>query len=606
MPFPACPLRISRRRNMSSRKCKCFNCPFIMGFLAIYLLMAASFATDAAAFWSSEGHAKSGNQPPTVTLLNPTNGQVFNSTDQILVEADAADPDGTIGSVQFFVNDAPAGQPITKRPFRTTLKSLPTGSYTIKAVSRDEKTLTSEPAYVKLVIVSKQETASPPVPAPPPPAPVAGSVPKEKDEVILRLHGSNTIGAKLAPALAEEFLKLEGFREIDKIAGSNHEEIAIRGKLEKNGPGKIIEIHSHGSSTAFKDMLAGKCDIGLASRRIKDDEVNKMREKSLGDMTSPSAEHVLALDGIAVIVHGSNPIKTLSVERIAAIFAGDITDWSELNGPVGRIQIYARDDKSGTFDTFQSLVLKDRKLAGSAQRFEDSNLLSDKVAADPNGIGFIGLPYIRSARALAIQTPGADPILPTTFTVAREDYPLSRRLFLYTSEFPRNPQTSRFVEFALSKAGQQIAREIGFIDQIIQPEKNVKRAAAASNDLETGKYIRLTKDALQLSANFRFRTASDQLDNKSMKDLDRLIQLLSQPDHRDKGLLLFGFTDSRGNEQTNLSLSRSRALLVSAELRARGVPVKVAEGFGSKNPVSSNDTEDGRERNRRVEVWIER
>src|SRR5208283_1904719 len=96
------------------------------------------------------------------------------------------------------------------------------------------------------------------------------------------------------------------------------------------------------------------------------------------------------------------------------------------------------------------------QLSATAKRFEDSRALSDAVAGDASGIGFVGLPYIGSAKAVPVADAGAEPLLPTRMTVATEDYLLSRRLHLYTPASPSNPWTLKFVEFALSKAGQDV------------------------------------------------------------------------------------------------------------------------------------------------------
>ena len=103
-----------------------------------------------------------------------------------------------------------------------------------------------------------------------------------------------------------------------------------------------------------------------------------------------------------------------------------------LGGNSGAISIHARDDKSGTYDTFKSLVLDplNLKLLAAAHRYESSTELSDAVAADPGAIGFIGLPYVRRSKVLGISAgAGNPPIVPTQFTVGTEDYPLSRRLY---------------------------------------------------------------------------------------------------------------------------------------------------------------------------------
>src|SRR5208337_3877007 len=110
-------------------------------------------------------------------------------------------------------------------------------------------------------------------------------------------------------------------------------------------------------------------------------------------------------------------------------------------------------------------------LTGMAKRFEDSRSLSDSVAADPNGIGFVGLPFVRNARAIAISEQGSQPLLPTRLTVATEDYPLSRRLYLYTPSNPVNPLTRDFIRFALSSRGQEVVAQNGFVEQTAEPAR---------------------------------------------------------------------------------------------------------------------------------------
>src|SRR5262249_8699783 len=145
-------------------------------------------------------------------------------------------------------------------------------------------------------------------------------------------------------------------------------------------------------------------------------------------------EHVLALDGVLVLVSPDNPLSGLTMNEIAGIFAGTIRDWSALGRGSGPINIYARDDKSGTFDTFNSLVLRPRHLAlrKDAKRCESSEELSDEVARDRNGIGFAGFAYLRNTKALTITSDCGISSAPNAFNVKSEEYPLARRLFLYT------------------------------------------------------------------------------------------------------------------------------------------------------------------------------
>lgn len=418
---------------------------------------------------------------------------------------------------------------------------------------------------------------------------------KEEYETALRLHGSNTIGSKLAPAMAEAYLKKQGATKVTVEKGQNEEELVVRG-LMGNRRGIAVEIKSHGSSTAFEGLLGGQCDIGMASRRIKDKEADRLR--GLGNMTSLASEHILGLDGLAVIVHDSNVLSALTVQDIKGIFSGAHKSWKAFGGVDAAIDIYARDDKSGTFDTFKSLVLGDSKLLPAAKRFEDSAQLSAGVSADNNGIGFIGLPYIKSARALAIKSGKARPVFPTPFTVATEDYPLARRLYLYTAQQNKNRHVNEFIEFALSREGQDIVERSGFVPMTVKA--NVFPAPADAPD----EYKRLTASAERLSLNFKFQKNSFKLDNKGQRDLDRLVRALTSREFHGRPVMLLGFTDDSYAERLSQPLSLERAEAVKDELLQRGVVCSVVSGFGSRIPVADNRSDDGRTRNNRVEVWL--
>jgi phosphate transport system substrate-binding protein len=409
------------------------------------------------------------------------------------------------------------------------------------------------------------------------------------------MHGSNTIGAQLAGALSEAFLKRQGARSVRTVAGPRADEFRVLATMPGDARPKAIEIQAHGSATAFPDLAAGLCDIGMASRRIKPEEAAALAR--LGDMSSPACEHVVGLDGLAIIVNKSNAVSSLSADQIAKIFTGEIADWKNAGGAAGAIEVLARDDKSGTYDTFKALVLGKRQLVAGALRLEDSRALSDRVASDPGAIGFIGLPYVRSAKAVAVSEAGTAPLMPNRLTVATEDYPLSRRLFFYTAASP-NPLARRFVEFALGQDGQDIVAQIGFV------ELNVKAESAAAAANAAPEYRRAIAGAERLSLNFRFRPGSNALDNKALADLDRVAGFLSSPGRSRGGIVLCGFADSVGTSDTNRALSVSRASLVADEFRQRGIDPAAVSGFGAAAPVASNDTEDGRQKNRRVEVWL--
>jgi len=423
-------------------------------------------------------------------------------------------------------------------------------------------------------------------------------------KILFRLHGSNTIGSKLAENLATDYLihKLNG-KDIVTLQGNNTEEKIIMGHTDQGPVG--IEIHAHGSTTGFEDLKTGKCDIGMASRKIKDKEIVELA--SLGDMTAPSSEHILALDGIAVIVNKRNPLRSLNIETIAAIFSGKITDWKELSDGnfEGPINIYARDDKSGTYDTFKGIVLKKTPLISTAKRFESNAELSDDVSRDKLGIGFTGLPYIRQSKALSVSDQGTTPVYPNFFTVATEDYLLARRLYLYLPANSESPMAENFIDYSLTSSGQAVVDDTGFVDLNIRPfVANIDTdGLTIQNTLVFQHYLRETKDKKRLSLNFRFRKDSTELDNRALRDLDRMVEFLKKQPI--ESVSLIGFADSRGDYQYNTNLALERSKVVRDELKSRGIPLSAVISASEEMPVSSNITNIGREKNRRVEVWVQ-
>lgn len=414
--------------------------------------------------------------------------------------------------------------------------------------------------------------------------------------VLLRLSGSNTIGEALMPAMAEAFLKSRGATGVHTVDGDQPQEKIVIGTMPGDSFPSSIRVAAHGSATAFTSLAEHSCDIGMASRRIKPEEAAKL--SSLGDMLAPASEHIVGLDGIAVIVNASNPVNDLDKDAIMRIFTGESAGWPKGGPSQGGVRIYARDDKSGTYDTFKSLVLAGKPLASSAKRFENSDELSNAVAHDPNGIGFIGLPFVHSAKPLAVSEKGTRALLPTRLTVATEDYSLSRRLYLYTPATPTNQLTSLFIEFALSKQGQDVVAANGFVAQ------NIATETQAVSDDAPAEYKKLTQHAERLSLDFRFQAGQAAQDNKAQVDMDRVVSLISDRGSSAQKILLFGFADSIGTPSANRALSLNRARVIEGQLIQRGLKPAIVQGFGSELPVASNESADGRERNRRVEIWL--
>jgi phosphate transport system substrate-binding protein len=411
----------------------------------------------------------------------------------------------------------------------------------------------------------------------------------------LHIQGSNTIGAALAPALAEGLLRKLDATDISTRKDEGGHAWVVTGRVASQSKPVEIDIDAAGSATAFEGLAKGECHLGMASRIVTDAEAERIRAAGHGDMRAPASENVIGLDGIAVVVNAGNPLKGISVDDLAKIFDGDTTNWAALGGS-GAINVLARDDRSGTYDTFKALVLGDHALTASAKRFADNDALSAAVAGDPQAIGFAGMSHVGKAKALAVSQ-GAAAIAPSRFSVATEDYSLSRRLYLYEPTPATHPLAAQLVAFAQSSQGQGIVDAQGFVDLAASAAKDDDSCSACPPA-----YTAMTRGAKRLPYNFRFLTGSSELDSKAQRDVGRVAAAV----HAQRGaqVVLLGFADNQGNSDANVQVSRDRAKGVADRLEAYGVHATLVEGLGDQMPIASNDNLSGRQRNRRVEVWV--
>ncbi|WP_436785220.1 substrate-binding domain-containing protein [Stutzerimonas frequens] len=413
---------------------------------------------------------------------------------------------------------------------------------------------------------------------------------------ILRIHGSNTVGAKLAPMLVAGLFEAKGLQSV-RIASAGKENEQRVTALDERGKTIQALVAAHGTGTGFAGLKDGTADLAAASRPIKQSEAQSLA--ALGDMRSAESEQVIAIDGLAVIVHPDNPVQSLSVEQVARLFSGEIANWRELGGANAAVELHARDDQSGTYDTFKELVLgsQGKTLATNATRYESNDALSLAVSRRSGAIGFVGLASVGKSKALAITDGDSQPMAPATALVATEDYPLSRRLFLYADPQKQSKWTREFLTFVHSPAGQAIVEKSGYVAQAIAPIRLPLQTTMPEA------YQQLAKEAQRLTVNFRFAEGSAQLDNKAQRDVQRLIDYLNSHDKQMNAAVLVGFGDARNDPARTALLSKLRAMAVRRELARGGILVKEINGLGDQLPVASN-SEAGRIKNRRVEVWV--
>jgi len=244
----------------------------------------------------------------------------------------------------------------------------------------------------------------------------------------LVIKGSDTLGAKLVPQLAESF----------KAAN----------------PGTSFEIAAEGSTTGITALIDGTAQIGMSSRRAKATEMSTAAAKGVN-----MKPIVVAYDAMGVVVNASNPIKGLTKKQVEGIFTGDITDWSAVGGKPGKISIYTRNTSSGTYSDWKELAMKKRDYAGSSQKMAGNEQIAAEVAKNPNGIGYVGLAYMKAGGLKVVPIDG---VMPSAATVRSKAFPYSRPTFYYTNG-DASGETKAFIDFTLGSKGQAIVSQIGFV-----------------------------------------------------------------------------------------------------------------------------------------------
>lgn len=435
------------------------------------------------------------------------------------------------------------------------------------------------------------------------------------------IAGSDTIGAELMPSLVEAYAFALDADIGDSMTNAEGSTNMIMQDLEGREMADIT-VTSIGSSAGFAALIEKQAKIAMSSRPVRQQELDVFLQRGLGTLNSSAQEHIIGLDGLISIVSRSNPVQAISIENIAAIFSGQITNWLAVGGPDAPINIYVRDRQSGTRQVFEQLVLTPFgvSFAPNAQVMASNSAVSDAVASDPFGIGFTGYNDERNARAIGIQEVCGIITQPSPFAIKAEEYPLARRLFLYTTNEVLPPHAENLIEFIGSDEAQDVISASGYIDQAISSTRVDTQGLRLANALfsaeDTTQLLELRElaasivNADRLSATFRFQPGSSLLDVRAQRDAVRLAEYLSRGGFENKEILVLGFTDSIGRPDLNRALSFRRAQQVLDAVQAAASPGALANvqfnvlGYGELSPLGCNETFTGRQINRRVEIWV--
>lgn len=434
------------------------------------------------------------------------------------------------------------------------------------------------------------------------------------------ISGSDTVGLALMPMVLEGLaahLDAELIRTATPTEGEIFAELI--GEQGFGDPIGSYLVTSTVSGDAFKRLLDGSTELGMASRRIRPAEARALRDAGAGNMISQSQEHIVAVDSLAVVVHPDNPIQSLRMDHLAGIYSGQITNWSEVGGNDAPIRVLERPDGSGTRSLFAEIVLGDGSpSAPGAEIISQSEQVSIAVTKDPNAIGYVGVAFQRDAKALPLINQCGLTMTPDQFSARTEEYQLQRRLYIYNRADELSTGSRELLDYIQSPDADEVIQKAGFISlnieeraqsldsaralKLLDPNVDAYESAVMREMLET------MADYDRLSTTFRFRTGSSRMDERALLDMSRLVDYLENKPTGTK-VLFVGFTDDMGAFDSNRDLSLRRASQVMEELqsyagdRLSSLEIE-ATGFGEIAPSACNLDERGREINRRVEVWV--
>ncbi len=435
-----------------------------------------------------------------------------------------------------------------------------------------------------------------------------------------RIAGAATVAEGLLPELIAAFAATRGMEVRREAPGRGS---VVYTLLRENGtPAARFFVMPGTTDEGFLALLNGEVDMALAEREPTEPEQLAARDRSPEDPPLARRVRVLALDALVPVVSPENPMATLSLDDLGALFLGETDNWAALGGPDAPVGLHLLESGLGPAQDFaeRMLMATDRPLAASITRHGSAEGLAAAVEQDAFAIGITTRSAVGALRALPLTGPCGFSQLATEGAVKAEDYPLTAPVYLYLAPY-RLPQLVRqFLAFTGTEEAERMVEAAGYVNQALtrtplvgQGERLRNAVLAAGEDVtlvDLQSMLARLGSAERLSATFRFADGRAELDTQSRASVDRLAAAIERGAFDGRTLIFAGFSDGAGPAEVNARLSERRAETVLEAVRAaaEGAAGRLAfrvEAFGEAMPMACEDTGWGRAVNRRVEVWLE-
>ena len=430
-----------------------------------------------------------------------------------------------------------------------------------------------------------------------------------------RIEGSFALAAEFVPQLVKDYANSIG-ATVKELPGDTGTGSRYRIADPRGVELATIEVLHSTTAAAIVAVERGASAIALIDRALEPEPQARSRPAARLKTSTPQqlpTDLIVGLDAVTVIAAPASAPPSISIDQLAKVLSGQITDWYDLGLPHGAIQLYLPADGSGTMDTLARQVLRPRGLdvSRTAKRLATDVEAADAVSRDARGLGVVALASQRGAKAINLETTCGLVVRPTSFGVKTGEYPLIRKLSLHVPANVALPSARGLLRIAQSSDVQAAASAARLVDTSItslpieeQAERMAWAVNAPASAFDMAELRQMMTDfegATRLSLTFRFIPGTADLDARSRADVARLAAVLKEPELAGRRILLAGFTDAAGRFQQNLATAQKRAGQIRASLATAAGPgfdgrLLVARGYGPLAPVACNGTPEGRAR----------
>lgn len=425
------------------------------------------------------------------------------------------------------------------------------------------------------------------------------------------ISGPEILTEIFIPATLEAFARDRGLTIRREITGDGALSMVLGDPKGQQGPARF-EMSTSGTSSAIAQLALGEADIAVTTRPPTDDERSVL---------TAAKSRMLGRDGIIPIVSRDNPVQAVTLDQIRGMIAGEITDWSDLGGAAGAIEIHLLEEGTDQDVILQAILGQELQRGGDLRLHLDHSGIADAVARNPRAVGLSRFSELGNARPLALAGACGLWVGPDRFSIKTGDYPLVMPVILYHRDGDLSPVVAEFLNYLGLDGVQGPIRQAGFVDTLTeeldltdQGRRLVNAIKIAGRTSPTSVLRRLVEGLeghSRSSVTFRFEPKSSELDAASHDLVQDFGQALLSGAYEGRKVTLVGFTDGVGTAERNVEVARARARAVERAVRdaAPGLDAEKVElsalGFGEALPIGCDESDWGRRANRRVEVWVD-